>query len=459
MLIKSENSLIIWSHRLVDAVSPLLMLCILFKITEAPIESSTLVLGLASGLLFLMLGQLFGNYINWKGKSALNIFGKTAITWSVTWSITVLVLFFVSIQLTFPKEVLIYWFISNLSFLFFHRVVARFITMVTRKNTGALKKVAIFGAGKLGLNLSSVIEKDSWLGLKLVAFYDDNQSLLGKKFDSAVVKGALEELFEDARNAEFDELYICLPMRAEKRIKEILLQLTDSTIVVKLVPDLFTFDLMHSRISNLKGIPIVSVFDTPFNSLTARLIKKIEDLVLSSLILILISPIMLALAIGVKLTSPGPVFYRQTRIGWNGEKFEMLKFRSMPVDTESTGVQWGNAGSKTKTRFGAFIRSTSLDELPQFINVLLGDMSIVGPRPERDVFVEKFRKEVPRYMQKHMAKAGITGWAQINGWRGDTSLEKRIEFDLSYINNWSLWLDIKIIIMTVFKGFVNKNAV
>ena len=167
---------------------------------------------------------------------------------------------------------------------------------------------------------------------------------------------------------------------------------------------------------------------------------------------------MLALAIGVKTTSPGPIFYRQTRIGWNGRPFEMLKFRSMPVNIEKNGIQWGSAKGKTNTAFGRFIRATSLDELPQFINVLKGDMSIIGPRPERDIFVEKFRHEIPFYMQKHMVKAGISGWAQINGFRGDTSLEKRVEYDLQYINNWSLWLDFKIIILTVFKGFVNKNA-
>ncbi|NCP38810.1 MAG: exopolysaccharide biosynthesis polyprenyl glycosylphosphotransferase, partial [Shewanella vesiculosa] len=204
--------------------------------------------------------------------------------------------------------------------------------------------------------------------------------------------------------------------------------------------------------------PVISVYDTPLNSSTARMLKRFEDVTLSTLILTLISPIMIALAIGVKLTSPGPVFYRQVRVGWNGKNFNMLKFRSMPVNIEKDGVQWGSAKTKTNTKFGQFIRATSLDELPQFLNVLLGDMSIVGPRPERDIFVEQFRKQIPRYMQKHMVKAGITGWAQINGWRGDTDLSKRVEFDLHYINNWSLWLDIKIVVLTIFKGFINKNA-
>ncbi|HEC05861.1 MAG TPA: exopolysaccharide biosynthesis polyprenyl glycosylphosphotransferase, partial [Thiolapillus brandeum] len=170
------------------------------------------------------------------------------------------------------------------------------------------------------------------------------------------------------------------------------------------------------------------------------------------------SPLMIVLAIGVKVSSPGPVFYRQERVGRNGKPFEMLKFRSMPIDTEKNGVQWGGSKDKANTAFGAFIRKVSLDELPQFFNVLIGDMSIVGPRPERTIFVEKFKDEIPDYMKKHMVKAGITGWAQINGWRGDTDLAKRIECDLYYIENWSLWFDLKIIFLTLFKGFVHKNA-
>jgi putative colanic acid biosynthesis UDP-glucose lipid carrier transferase len=187
-------------------------------------------------------------------------------------------------------------------------------------------------------------------------------------------------------------------------------------------------------------------------------IKRLEDKLLAVIILILVSPLMLLLAIGVKSSTPGPVFYRQQRVGLNNQPFMMLKFRSMPVHTETEGIRWGRSVKKTTTRFGRFIRRTSLDELPQFINVLKGDMSIVGPRPERPMFVEQFKHEVPDYMKKHMVKAGITGWAQVNGWRGDTDLHARIEHDLYYIENWSLWLDLKIIALTVIKGFVNKNA-
>ena len=202
---------------------------------------------------------------------------------------------------------------------------------------------------------------------------------------------------------------------------------------------------------------MVDLYGTPMMG-TNLLVKTIEDFVLSLLIVIILSPLYLLLAILVKISSPGPIFYRQARVGWNGEIFEILKFRTMPVNTEKEGVVWGNSEQKAVSPISRLMRKTSLDELPQFFNVLKGDMSIVGPRPERPEFVEKFKNEIPGYMKKHLVKAGITGWAQIHGWRGDTDLQTRIEHDLFYIDNWSLMLDLKIIFYTPWRGLVNKNA-
>jgi len=183
------------------------------------------------------------------------------------------------------------------------------------------------------------------------------------------------------------------------------------------------------------------------------------DVTFSGLLLIVLSPLMFLIALAVKLSSSGPVFYRQTRMGLNGKKFEMLKFRSMPVDTEKdSGAVWATKDEGRATKAGAFLRKTSLDELPQFINVLKGDMSIVGPRPERPIFINEFRNQVPQYMLRHKMKAGITGWAQVNGWRGNTSISKRIEFDIYYIRNWSLRLDLKIMLMTIWRGFASEHA-
>jgi putative colanic acid biosynthesis UDP-glucose lipid carrier transferase len=215
---------------------------------------------------------------------------------------------------------------------------------------------------------------------------------------------------------------------------------------------------MHHSLSEVAGVPVVNISYSAIDGVN-EVIKTCEDYVLSAVLLLLASPLMLLIAVGVKLSSPGPVFYRQRRVGWNGHEFTMYKFRSMPVEAEKdSGPVWASPVDDRATRFGSFLRKTSLDELPQLINVLQGKMSLIGPRPERPMFVEKYKDEVPHYMKKHLVKAGLTGWAQVHGWRGNTCLHTRIEHDLYYIENWSLWLDIKIIIMTIFRGLVHKNA-
>jgi putative colanic acid biosynthesis UDP-glucose lipid carrier transferase len=234
-------------------------------------------------------------------------------------------------------------------------------------------------------------------------------------------------------------------------IEELCQQLHSTVVEIKLVPDIASLRLLNYSTTYLDGMPIINLSISPM-SLSNKMIKWLEDKVLASFILMAISPLLIVIAIGIKLTSKGPVFYRQERIGVNGKKFNMLKFRSMPVN-DNKDIIWGNADAKQKTKIGQFLRTTSLDELPQFINVLKGDMSIVGPRPERTVFVEQFKHEIDSYMQKHLVQAGITGWAQVNGWRGDSSLKNRLEYDLFYIENWSLLFDLKIIMMTVYKGF------
>jgi len=320
--------------------------------------------------------------------------------------------------------------------------------------------VAIAGLTAHGEKRARHIRQTPNLGLKLTGFYRAHESdsiSAEAAAKTAPIQGDLEDLVTRAKNNELDLIYIALPLRCEEKIQALLKELSDTTVTTFILPGSFVTDLRSSRWTEVSGIPVISVFDSPFYGLRAS-VKRMEDVVLSSLILLLIAIPMAFIAIGVKLDSPGPVFYKQRRVGMNGKVFEILKFRSMPVDTEKAGVVWGNAANKKTTHFGRFIRKTSLDELPQFINVLRGEMSIVGPRPEREEFVQELRKKIPSYMQKHMAKAGITGWAQVNGWRGDTSLDKRIEHDLHYIDHWSVLLDLKIILQTVFRGFAGRNA-
>ncbi len=407
----------------------------------------------------MIFNQGTGAYTQFRSDNALPRFRKVLQAWIFTWLALLALTFLMKNTSVYSRVVVTGWMLTTPILLIAYRLILSYATSRFRNLGFNTRKIAILGAGLLGQRLAASVFDNKALGYKTVGFYDDNIELIGQSIMEIPVLGSIEDFLKHPHPEDkVDEIYITLPLRAEHRIKTILNALADSTITVKFIPDFFTFDLLHSHLTDIGGLPIISIYDSPLNTITNKLIKRLEDIILSSLILILTFPVFIIIAIGIKLTSKGPVFYQQKRIGWNGKIFSMYKFRSMPVTTDTEVVTWGSAKDKINTRFGAFIRKTSLDELPQFFNVLRGDMSIVGPRPEREVFVEKFRKEIPHYMQKHMVKAGITGWAQVNGWRGDTSLEKRIEFDLLYIDDWSIWLDLKIILMTIFKGFKDKNA-
>jgi putative colanic acid biosynthesis UDP-glucose lipid carrier transferase len=231
-----------------------------------------------------------------------------------------------------------------------------------------------------------------------------------------------------------------------------------TTSVVRFVPDIHSFHLLHHSVSEVAGLPVLTLTDSPHTGLDSTL-KALEDFVLATLLLLVNLPFWIVIAIGVKVSSPGPVFYRQERVTWNGQRFAMLKFRSMPEHAEAgSGPVWSRQGEARATRFGSFLRRYSLDELPQLLNVLKGDMSLVGPRPERPEFVREFRQRIPGYMQKHLVKAGITGWAQVNDLRGDSDLEQRIQYDLYYIDNWSLWFDMRILALTLWHILTSRNA-
>lgn len=290
------------------------------------------------------------------------------------------------------------------------------------------------------------------MGLHLVGIYDDGQPAL---------QGSLTDLIADARAGKFDYVYIALPADAEARTLQLIHDLTDTTVTVYVIPDLFVFDLLHARWSNLGGVPVVSVFESPFYGVDGWL-KRAEDIILGTLILLLAALPMLLITAAIKLTSAGPVLFKQRRYGLNGEVIEVLKFRSMQVCEDGHRIAQATRNDPRVTRIGQFLRRTSLDELPQFINVLRGSMSIVGPRPHAIAHNEQYRQLIHGYMLRHKVKPGITGWAQINGWRGETDtlekMQKRVEFDLHYMRNWSLWLDIKIIFRTALTEFFGKNA-
>ncbi|MDX1547195.1 MAG: undecaprenyl-phosphate glucose phosphotransferase [Rhodothermales bacterium] len=386
----------------------------------------------------------------------------TRLVFSVAKAVA-LFLLVVAASLTFYRE----FYVSRLTLAFFGlltpvlMVALRLVLYVylrrARLRGRNLKRVLIIGAGHAGRRLERSFALYPWMGFEVVGFLDDAPrgapDVLGTVDDAIAVVDRFER-----EGRPLDYVYIALPLSATARIEPLLDAFATRLPHVCLVPDLLQYDIINSRITDVDGLPVIHVIDeAPLEF--RRFVKRGVDVVFSALFLVLAAPLLLAIAVAVKLSSPGPVFYRQERMSLNGQTFAMLKFRSMPVDAEAgTGAVWARPGEDRATPVGRFLRRTSLDELPQFINVLRGDMSVVGPRPERPVFIEQFRDQIPRYMLRHKVKAGITGWAQVHGWRGNTSLEKRIQYDLYYIQNWSLRLDFKIMLMTLWKGFVHENA-
>jgi putative colanic acid biosynthesis UDP-glucose lipid carrier transferase len=457
MQVKQYRSLFVFVKRMLDVSLPLLVLYFLALWYGVPWADRYTLLGLIGGVLFVSYNQYLEVYDKWRARSVFGSIQLVIRSWGATVITLIILGFILKRSADFSRFVIGVWSISLPLLVMLQRLVVRAMLRYAFEQGLSMKNVSIVGVGKVGHFLINLFNSTPSLGYRISGLYDDDAKLIGEMIEGVAVIGDLEQACIDAQKGKCDELYLCLPLGAEKHIMMMLDQLAQSTVVVKYVPDLFAFDLLHSKWMSIKGLPVISVYDTPMSSIVARVLKRAEDIVVASIILMIIWPIMVMIAIGVKLTSPGPVFYKQTRIGWNKLPFTILKFRSMPVGAENNDVKWGHANAKTATSFGRFIRATSLDELPQFINVLIGNMSIVGPRPERDLFIEKISREVPRYMQRHMVKSGITGWAQINGLRGDTCLKKRVEYDLYYISNWTVLLDLKIIMMSVFKGWLNED--
>lgn len=405
----------------------------------------------------VLVFPLFGIYESRRGQGLLHQARRIMIAWLTVALMIIVILFVLKISAGFSRLWLVSWMLLGLVFLVVFRVSVFAYLQYQRKRGRNLRHIVIVGAGELGLKAVDTINHAPWMGYKIKAMFDDDKSLIGSSINGIDIVGPVTQVENYLSENIIDEVWIALPLRAESRMKELLHEIRFFTVNIKLIPDIFGFSLINHSMTEVADMPVVNISASPMDGVN-RVVKRVEDSLIALAILIMVSPIMIVVSFLVKVTSPGPVFFKQERVSWNGQRFMMFKFRSMPVTHENNKHKWGEAKNKDVTPIGRFLRKTSLDELPQFFNVLLGNMSIVGPRPERTEFVEKFKGEIPGYMQKHMVKAGITGWAQINGWRGDTCLNKRVEYDLYYIENWSLWFDLKIIVLTVFKGFLNKNA-
>ena len=321
-----------------------------------------------------------------------------------------------------------------------------------------LKRVLVAGTGDLGRHVADKVLQHAEYGYQIAGFVDDTDGADTMGYRGLPVLGQISEASELIHREHIDQLYVALPLEDHAKMLGLIEVANREGIEVKVVPDLLQVIALRARLEDLDGVPIININDVPLQGLNSA-VKRIVDVSVSTAALAVLAVPFGIIAAAIRLTSPGPVFYRQERMGLDRRPFMVLKFRSMYEDAErDTGPVWARENDPRRTPVGRFLRRFSLDELPQFVNVLRGDMSLVGPRPERPFFVEQFRERIPQYMLRHKVKSGLTGWAQVNGWRGNTSIEKRIEYDLYYIENWSVTLDFKILWLTVVRVLFHRHA-
>jgi putative colanic acid biosynthesis UDP-glucose lipid carrier transferase len=429
----------------------------LYRPIAASTENYALLL-FAGALAIALIFPPFRLYNTYRGESLANELRDLLFAWTLVAAIAAAMLFITKTGETFSRGWVAIWLALGFMLSASTRIGVRLILRQLRRSGRNLRFVAIVGAGALGDRVARELAAASWTGLDVVGFYDDNPAMHDTVVAGKRVFGAAERLVKDVDERGIDQVWIVLPLRAELRVREILELLRNSAVEIRFVPDIFGFHLLNHSMSEVAGLPVLSLTATPMAGF-ARVTKAIEDTVLGTLCFILTLPLMAVIAVGVKLSSRGPVLYRQARVTWNGVRFSMLKFRTMPVTAESaSGAVWSRRDESRATRFGLLLRRFSLDELPQLFNVLKGEMSLVGPRPERPEFVAQCRHVIPGYMQKHLVKAGITGWAQVNDLRGDSDLARRIQYDLYYIDHWSLWFDLRILGLTLWHILTSRNA-
>ena len=407
--------------------------------------------------LWYIVFKAFGLYrprrISSKFAEIMDIAKGTTIAILILVSLT----FFVR-KYEFSRLTFVYFGIICVIALCVERILFRELLRLIRKRGYNLRHALIVGTGSLGQDVTDRVHSHPELGIKIRGFLCEDNSQIGNELKGFKVLDTFENVRNVVMNQNIDMVLITLPLSAHERLKRILDDIGDEMVSIMLIPDLIELATLRGGIGEFEGMPIISLRDTPLYGWNV-VVKRVTDIVLSITILLAVSPLMIVISFLVKATSIGHVFYRQERMGLDGRIFSMLKFRTMETQAEKeTGPVWAAKGDSRKTIIGSFLRKTSMDELPQFFNVLKGDMSIVGPRPEREFFIQQFRSKIPKYMLRHKMKAGITGWAQISGWRGNTSLEKRIEYDIYYIENWSLRFDLEIMWLTIWRGFVNKHA-
>ena len=361
-------------------------------------------------------------------------------------------------EFSFSRVHTFYFFVCLLILLCLSRLITKYSLRWLHSRGAYVEHVLLIGNGDTANKFVKRLVRLKSFGIILKGLIETNDNLDSVIPSNVPRLGRIEQLNQIIQANQIDQVFIALPSEEQHYLAELRELLAEQWVDVSIIPDLGTFRGLHTEVESFDEMPIVTIVQSPMTGWN-QVLKRLLDILGSFFALVLFSPLMLVIAVLVKISSSGPALYGQERMGLDGHRFKALKFRSMHTDAESqTGAVWASENDERRTQFGVFLRNYSLDELPQLFNVFKGEMSLVGPRPERPVFIEQFKSKIPNYMLRHKVKAGITGWAQINGWRGNTSLEKRIECDLYYIERWSLLFDIKILFLTLFKGFVHPHA-
>ncbi|TWU26626.1 UDP-glucose:undecaprenyl-phosphate glucose-1-phosphate transferase [Novipirellula galeiformis] len=446
-----------------DAAGVMASLALVKWIARGWVDDTTLVMGLIAVIVFLLSGHLTGLYGKSHSGSANTEMSNVASAWCMTILGLALLGYATRYAQEFARSVMLAWIILAPTVIGLGRMCLRIVQQAFLQRGIGTRRIAIAGLNELGIQVATNVAEDPSLGFQLVGFFDDRNELRSADKSPAEfsLSGNLSEMIQHAREGKIDTIFITLPMRAENRIRYLLDQLSDSTASVYIVPDFFVFELLHSRWTSMGGIPAVSVFENPLFGVDGVL-KRVTDVALAIVALSMAAIPMLIIAMAVKITSPGPIFFRQRRYGLDGREILVWKFRSMRTCDNGAVVKQATKGDPRVTRLGNILRRTSLDELPQLFNVITGSMSLVGPRPHATAHNEQYRSRIHGYMLRHKVKPGITGLAQVNGCRGETDtiekMERRIDWDHRYIRSWSLWLDIRILFKTLRVAWSQPEA-
>ena len=410
---------------------------------------------------YLVLYSFFNLYTPKRVLGRRNEFGKILKANTIGVLVFGLVLYLGSKEphlYNFSRRLVVYFYVINILLITAERNTIRIVLRSARSRGYNLKHILLVGYSSAAEGFVDRVKQNPEWGYQIRGILDDKKER-GSEYNGIRIIGSIDDLDYILEQNALDEIAITLSLGDYEKLRHIVALCEKSGVHTKFIPDYGNIIPTVPYMEDLQGLPVIHIRHVPLNNMSNAAVKRAVDIFGSIVGIVLFSPIMLIVAVLIKLTSPGPVIYCQERVGLHNRPFKMYKFRSMTVqDPGKEKSRWTTRGDSRVTPIGKLIRKTSIDETPQFFNILKGDMSLVGPRPERPFFVEKFKEEIPRYMIKHQVRPGLTGWAQVNGYRGDTSIMKRIEHDLYYIENWSLGFDFKILFLTVFKGFINKNA-